>query len=99
MQIPLTDSEMKRKMVIMNLVAGRLLILFSICLLGFSCVRERTTTPVLAESNAIALAKREFRKNGHKLEEYVITAQNNTSEGTWIVRFDPKLRYPPPGST
>lgn len=82
----------------MNSIAAWLLISLTVCLLCSSCLKEKTTTPVSAESEVLAMAKREFRKAGRKVEDYRITVDHPTND-VWWVRFDLDVRYPPPGAS
>jgi len=82
-----------------NSIVSRFIVALFVCLSCTSCVKDRTTTTVLTESQAIELAKQEFEKTGRRVEDYRITAASSTKEDEWIVWFDRNVQYPPPGST
>lgn len=82
----------------MNSITTRFFAALLIGLLCVACVGEKMTTPVLTESRAVELAKKEFSNTGRKVEDYRITVKNDSNEDKWIVWFDRDIQYPPPGS-
>jgi hypothetical protein len=53
---------------------------------------------MLTEAQAVALAKQELLKTGRKVEDYRVSSERDNRKGKWIVWFDLKRDYPPPGS-
>jgi hypothetical protein len=83
----------------MNSIVSKFVAALFVCLFCISCLKDRMTTSVLTESQAIALAKKEFGKTGRRVEDYHITVDSSTKGEEWIVWFELNVRYPPPGST
>ena len=52
---------------------------------------------MVAESNAVELAKAEFTKTGRKLSDYDVTVENDSTGHNWIVWFDKKPPHRTPG--
>ena len=80
----------------------RLVCLFSSALLVaalllVSCVEHQETPGMITESKALELAKKEFVRNGLKLEDYRVSAKADSSGQNWIVWFDRKGEYSVPG--
>ena len=69
-----------------------------ICVLLMSCAERLETSGTITESKAIELAKKEAARNGCKVEDYRISAVNDTNKETWTVYFKLKAQFPPPGS-
>jgi hypothetical protein len=54
---------------------------------------------VLTEAQAIELAKQEFVKTGRRVEEYQLSAERDEAKRKWMVWFQLKSTFPPPGTT
>ena len=68
-------------------------------LLLVSCVEHQETPGMITESKALELAKKEFVRNGLRLEDYRVSVKTNSSGQNWIIWFDRKGEYSVPGGS
>ena len=71
------------------LLAGTLLIM--------SCVKQQDSSGMITESRALALAKKQFVKNGFDVTDYLVSVETDGNGQKWIVWFDRKGKYSVPG--
>lgn len=82
----------------MNSTLIRFVAGFCFCLMSCSCVKNEMSKRVLTEAQALELAKQEFIKTGRRVEDYGVSSEREDREQKWIVWFDLRGNYPPPGS-
>lgn len=75
------------------------LYIFLFAFLGLiSCINKPgPTLKVVTQSDAAEIAKAEFLRNGHKIEDYRMTLESDGTGKKWIVWFDMKSDVPVPG--
>jgi hypothetical protein len=62
-----------------------------------SCSENEATLKNINEPKAVELAKTEFARTGHHLEDYRVTIDSDSSGKKWIVWFVTKSEPPVPG--